>query len=144
MFKINLQQGKLVITIKEMRVLSILMQEIKIDDLEIIKDHMLILGSFTSNSFLVFLKLLSYNSLYRVELNKTGVNKIEQNLINETSVYCYIQYLTSSSSFQSMRFIFNKMEYILDEKDQDKKLKIISGYCIQSSYHFNIYIYILK
>jgi len=48
----------------------IIVQEIKIDDEKII-------SSFTTNSFLIFLRLLSFNSLYRVKLNQTSTNQIQ-------------------------------------------------------------------
>jgi len=61
-------------------VLRIVVQEIKIDDLKIIKKIDWLSSSFTI-FFLDFLRLLSLNSLNRVELNQTSVNQIQPNLI---------------------------------------------------------------
>jgi len=48
---------------------------------------MLTLKFFTTNSSLVFLKLLFFNSLDIVKLNQTSVNQIQQNLTSKTGVY---------------------------------------------------------
>jgi len=86
MFTTYMQQGKLVITIKE-GVLRIVVQDIKINDGKIIKKIDWVSSSFTTNSSLIFLRLLSFNSHHRVELNQTSVNKIKQNLISKANVY---------------------------------------------------------
>jgi len=76
MFTTYMQQEKLVITIKKnKRVLRIAMQKIKIDDLKIIKKLDWLSNSFTTISFLIFLKLLSFNSLHIIELNQTSINQ---------------------------------------------------------------------
>jgi len=40
-------------------------------------------SSFTTNAFLVFLRLLSFSSPYRFELNQTIINQIQHNLIKK-------------------------------------------------------------
>ena len=54
------------------------MQEIKIDDLKIIKKRSWLSSFFTTNPFLIFLRLLSFNSLHRVELNQASINQIQR------------------------------------------------------------------
>jgi len=57
------------------------------DNLKIIKKIGWLWSSFITNPSLIFLRLLSFNSINIVELNQTTLNQIQQNLISKRSVY---------------------------------------------------------
>jgi len=66
------------------------------------------LSSFTTNSSLVvFLKLLSFNSIHRVELNQTRrVNQIQQDLIYKISVYWYVWYISPRLQAYTLLYVY--------------------------------------